>query len=65
MRSESSSSLNPEAVLRIAARASGDSKITVHADRLRVEIHGAPPLNVAFGEVGLKDSGLGGVGGGT
>lgn len=39
--------------------------VTVHPDRLQVEIHGAPPLNVAFAEVGLRDSGLGGVGGGT
>ena len=39
--------------------------ITVHPDRLQVTIAGAPPLNVAFSEVGLKDSTLGGVGGGT
>jgi hypothetical protein len=37
--------------------------VTVHPDRLQVEIHGAPPVNVAFGEVGLRDSGLSGVGG--
>lgn len=39
--------------------------ITVHPDRLQVTIAGAPPLNVAFSEVGLKDSTLGGVGGAT
>lgn len=39
--------------------------VTVHPDRLVVEVHGAPPLNVAPSEVGLKDSDLGGVGGGT
>lgn len=37
--------------------------VTVHPDRLVVSIHGAPPLNVGFSEVGLKDSNLGGVGG--
>ena len=42
--------------------------VTVHDDRLVVAIHGAPPLNVAFPEVGLKaasHSENGGVGGGT
>ena len=39
--------------------------VTIHPDRLQVAIHGAPPLNVAFAEVGLRDSGLSGVGGGT
>lgn len=39
--------------------------VTVHPDRLSVTIHGAPPLNVAFSEVGLKDSELSRVGGGT
>jgi site-specific DNA recombinase len=39
--------------------------ITIHHDRLAVEIHGAPPLNVAFAEVGLRDSEFRGVGGGT
>jgi hypothetical protein len=36
---------------------------TIHADRLQVAIHGAPPLDVAFGEVGVLESELGGVGG--
>ena len=42
-------------------------EVTVHPDRLVVEVHGAPALNVAFSEVGLKapDSEIGGVGGGT
>ncbi|MGE0881257.1 MAG: recombinase family protein [Acidimicrobiia bacterium] len=39
--------------------------VTVHPDRLVVAIHGAPPLNVGFTEVGLKDSENRGVGGGT
>lgn len=39
--------------------------VTVHPDRLTVTVHGAPPLNVAFSEVGLKDSELSRVGGGT
>lgn len=39
--------------------------VTVHPDRLTVHLHGAPPLNVAFSEAGLKDSELSGVGGGT
>jgi site-specific DNA recombinase len=41
--------------------------VTVHPDRLRVEIHGAPPLNLTLSEVGLKapHSEFGGVGGGT
>ena len=39
--------------------------IVVHPDRLTVRLHGAPPLNVAFSEVGLKDSDLSRVGGGV
>ena len=39
--------------------------VTVQRDRLTVTLHGAPPLNVAFSEVGLKDSDLSRVGGGT
>lgn len=39
--------------------------VTVLPDHLVVEVHGAPPLRVAFAEVGLKESGSGGVGGGT
>lgn len=39
--------------------------IKVCDDRLIVAIHGAPALTVAFGEVGLKDSQIGGVGGPT
>lgn len=39
--------------------------VTVHPDRLQIAIKGAPPLNVAFGEVGLKESANVGVGGGT
>ncbi len=39
--------------------------VTVHPGRLVVEVHGAPPLNVAFSEVELKDSELSGVGEGT
>jgi hypothetical protein len=41
------------------------ASVTVLPDGLVVEVHGAPPLNVGFGEVGLKDSEKGGVGGGT
>lgn len=41
------------------------ASVTVLPDRLVVEVHGAPPLAVAYPEVGLKDSGLSGVGGGT
>ena len=37
--------------------------VEIHTDRLTVHIHGAPPLNVAPSEVGLKDSGLNRVGG--
>lgn len=37
--------------------------VTAHRDRLSVTIHGAPPLDVAFSEVGLKDSELSRVGG--
>ncbi len=39
--------------------------VEIHADRLTVHIHGAPPLNVDPSEVGLKGSGLRRVGGGT
>ena len=39
--------------------------VTVHPDRLVVALHGAPPLNVGFSEVGLKDSNFQRVGGGT
>lgn len=39
--------------------------VTVHPDRLVVTVHGAPPRNVAFSEVGPKDSELSRVGGGT
>lgn len=39
--------------------------VTVLPDHLVVEAHGAPPLRVAFAEVGLKESGSGGVGGPT
>lgn len=43
------------------------ASVTVQPDRLVVEVHGAPPLNVAFSEVGLKapHSEFAGVGGGT
>lgn len=37
--------------------------VEVHHDRLRVHLNGSPPLNVAFSEVGLKDSELSRVGG--
>ena len=39
--------------------------VEVHEDRLTVTVNGVPPVNVAFSEVGLKDSGLSRVGGGT
>lgn len=39
--------------------------VEVHQDRLTVAINGVPPVNVAFSEVGLKDSDLSRVGGGT
>lgn len=41
--------------------------VIVHRDRLQVQVHGAPALNVTFSEVGLKepDSGFRCVGGGT
>ncbi|MGB3412055.1 MAG: recombinase family protein [Microthrixaceae bacterium] len=39
--------------------------VTISNDCLAVTLHGAPSLNVAFSEVGLKDSDLSGVGGGT
>ncbi len=40
-------------------------QITVLPDHLEVAISGAPPINVLYAEVGMKDSGFGGVGGGT
>lgn len=40
-------------------------KVTVCPDHLEVSIHGAPPLNVTFSEVGLSESQIVGVGGGT
>lgn len=38
--------------------------VEVHEDRLTVALHEAPPLNVAFSEVGLEDSDSSRVGGG-
>ena len=38
--------------------------VTVQPDHLQVKIHGAPRLNVALQEVGLKGE-IAGVGGGT
>ncbi len=35
-----------------------------HVEHLAVQLQGAPPLRVAYHEVGLKDSGLRRVGGG-
>ncbi len=40
-------------------------EISVLPDYLHVNVHGAPPLHVRYQEVGLKESGFGGVGGGT
>ncbi len=40
-------------------------EISVLPDYLDVKVHGAPPLHVRYQEVGLKESGFGGVGGGT
>jgi len=40
-------------------------EITVLPDYLDVKVHGAPPVHVLYQEVGLKESGFGGVGGGT
>jgi len=39
--------------------------VGVFPDHLEVTVTGAPPLNVRYGEVGLKESGFVGVGGGT
>jgi hypothetical protein len=39
--------------------------VGVFPDHLEVTVTGAPPLNVLYGEVGLKESGFVGVGGGT
>ncbi len=40
-------------------------EVTVLPDYLDVKVHGAPPLHVRYQEVGLKESGSDGVGGGT
>lgn len=39
--------------------------VTVHPDRLTPTLRGAPPIGVAFSEVGLRDSEFSRVGGGT
>ena len=39
--------------------------VGVFPDHLEVTVTGAPPLNVLYQEVGLKQSGFVGVGGGT
>ena len=39
--------------------------VTVFPDHLEVTVVGTPPLAVAYGEVGLKESQIVGVGGGT
>lgn len=39
--------------------------VSVFPDHLEVTVSGAPPLHVLYGEVGLKESGFVGVGGGT
>jgi hypothetical protein len=39
--------------------------VTVFPDHLEVTVGGAPPLNVLYGEVGLKESETVRVGGGT
>jgi hypothetical protein len=39
--------------------------VCVFPDHLEVTVNGAPPLNVRYGEVGLKESDVVGVGGGT
>ena len=39
--------------------------ITVLPDYLDVKVHGAPSLHVLYQEVGLKESGVDRVGGGT
>ncbi len=38
-------------------------EIVVLPDYLDVKVHGAPPVHVSYQEVGLKESGFGGVGG--
>ena len=42
-------------------------EISVLPDHLDVDVkvHGAPPLHVRYQEVGMKEAGSGGVGGGT
>lgn len=40
-------------------------EILVLPDYLDVTVHGAPPLHIRYQEVGLKESGFSGVGGGT
>jgi hypothetical protein len=40
------------------------AEILVLPDYLDVTVHGVPPLHVRYQEVGLKESGFGGVGGG-
>jgi hypothetical protein len=40
-------------------------EITVLPDNLDVKVHGGPPLHVRYQEVGLKESELDRVGGGT
>ncbi len=39
--------------------------VSVFPDHLEVTVSGAPPLHVLYSEVGLKESGFVGVGGGT
>jgi hypothetical protein len=39
--------------------------VTIFPDHLEVKVAGAPKLNVRLGEVGLKESAISGVGGGT
>jgi len=39
--------------------------VRIYPDHLQVEISGAPPLNVTLEEVALKQSSVGGVGGGV
>jgi hypothetical protein len=39
--------------------------VTVFPDHLEVSVAGAPPLNVRYSEVGLRESQIVGVGGGT
>jgi DNA invertase Pin-like site-specific DNA recombinase len=40
-------------------------EITVLPDHLEVAVSGALPVTVCYGEIGMKESGFGGVGGGT